>query len=377
MRTAFDRLPLRLLKPENLPTPTAIIQVYAEIGRYPAMSTFVPLHPAETETLSQAEAATLTPLLRGAGLVPLSATGWLRVTGPDRVRWLNGMVTNSIQALKPGESCYSFLLNAQGGIQGDCTAWALPEAVLLETALDRVEAMAALLDRFIIMDDVELTAETGGAGLLLAGPEAAGLLTRLGLAFDAEPMRLTHANFSGASVDVLHAHSPLVPRLELWAAPAVLRELEAALIAAGAVVCTPEALDQLRLLEGTPRFGTDLGERDLPQETALPGTQSRALHFSKGCYLGQEIVERIRSRGQVHRTLSGFLLTGELPAPGTPLNGDDRQQLTSVAAVSLPSGPAQLALGYVRREALERGAPLTYPGGTAVPLTLPFSAALD
>jgi folate-binding protein YgfZ len=130
------------------------------------------------------------------------------------------------------------------------------------------------------------------------------------------------------------------------------------------------------MLEGTPLYGTDIRDRELPQETG----QTRALHFAKGCYLGQEIVERIRSRGNVHRTFSGFRLDGELPVAGAALEADSKQvgELTSVAAIPLPEelgGTVQLGLGYIRREALDRGLPITYTGGTAQPVSLPFSAA--
>jgi folate-binding protein YgfZ len=137
---------------------------------------------------------------------------------------------------------------------------------------------------------------------------------------------------------------------------------------------TPGALEQLRILSGTPLYGTDIRDKDLPQET----NQTRALHFSKGCYLGQEIVERIRSRGSVHRTFSGFILTGDLPEPGAPLHDPAKPErpigeLTSVARIQLPSGDTkQFALGYIRRESLDTHAAITYPGGTATPSTLPF-----
>ena len=98
----------------------------------------------------------LSELLTRAAFAPLTNTGWIRVTGEDRVRWLNGMVTNSIQDLKPGDGCYNFFLSAQGRIQGDCTAWMQGDSILLETGADQVPALMALLERFIIMDDVEL-----------------------------------------------------------------------------------------------------------------------------------------------------------------------------------------------------------------------------
>src|SRR3978361_196265 len=100
-------------------------------------------------------------------------SGWIAVTGDDRVRWLNGMVTNSVQALTPGEGAYSFLLSVQGRIQGDVTVWAEADRLLMQTAAAQVEPLMTLLDRFIIMDDVELADLTSEAhGLLVAGPNA-------------------------------------------------------------------------------------------------------------------------------------------------------------------------------------------------------------
>ena len=154
-----------------------------------------------------------------------------------------------------------------------------------------------------------------------------------------------------------------------------IEQLTEALTISGATPVESEALTHLRILEGTPLYGTDIRDKELPQETE----QTRALHFAKGCYLGQEIVERIRSRGNVHRTFVGLRLNGELPVAGSKLQTDSKEigELTSVTSIPL-SGTAQiiqLALGYVRREALDRASPLLYPGGTAIPIALPFSSA--
>jgi aminomethyltransferase len=316
----------------------------------------------------------LTALLEAVGLVPLNETGWLRVTGEDRVRWLNGMTTNSIQELAPGQGNYNFFLSAQGRIQGDAFAFAAPDSILLETDRARLPALITLLDRFIIMDDVELADISATRfGILCAGPQAAALLARVGIATDTlPPLNLGEATWRETKITVLHAYSPLVPRFELWAeTPDTIAALTAALHAAGAALCTAEVLDRLRILEGTPRFGTDIRDKELPQETA----QTRSLHFAKGCYLGQEIVERIRSRGNVHRTFHAFRLVGDLPAAGAVLEADGKPvgEITSIAALRLASGPVQLALGYIRREALERSATLSYPGGEASPIATPIS----
>ena len=333
----------------------------------------------------------LSPILTSAAFAPIQNIGWIRVTGSDRVRWLNGMVTNNIAALKPGEGCYNFFLNAQGRILGDATAWMMEDSILLETAADRIPQLMAMLDHFIIMDDVELAPLEHRAGLLVIGPDASKLLAAIDLSTEpVDPMELVNVTWHSASIQLVQAHSPLVPRFEVWSDAAAIGLLAESLKSAGGIEVTPENLEQLRILSGTPLYGTDIrntdAAKDLPQETA----QTRALHFSKGCYLGQEIVERIRSRGNVHRTFSGFILTGELPAPGTPLSemvsslaegGEPASmssprpvgELTSVTRIELPTGSMQIALGYIRRETLDRGAVITYPGGTATASTLPFS----
>ncbi len=319
-----------------------------------------------TETLPQLAAA-LDALLHHAALSPLDDLGWLRVTGEDRVRWLNGMVTNSINDLAPGVGNYNFVLNAQGRIQGDLSAFAEPGALALRTTRSQIPALLSFLGRFIIMDDVELTDATPDcAGLGVFGPQAASFLEAMGLSTTGlAPLGKQATTWRDAFVVVLHDHSPLIPRYELWSTPETIAALSQALPLS---TTTPEAVEALRLLEGTPRYGIDIRDRDLPQETA----QTHALHFAKGCYLGQEIVERIRSRGQVHRTLYGFRLEGPLPSPGTPIHSEAKPvgELTSVAAVPLASGIVQLALGTIRREAL--ATPLTYLGGTAHPIALPY-----
>ncbi len=333
-----------------------------------------PLANPETSPSQTTDSALqLAALLDGAGLSPIDNVGWIRVTGEDRVRWLNGMVTNSVQDLQAGKGCYNFLLSVQGRIQGDGYIFAEPDALLLETASEQVPVLMALLDRFIIMDDVELSdCCASRSGLSLSGLKAAALLKMI--EFPAMPSgeleRQTVA-WNSADVIMIHAYSPLVPRFELWTDAATAEALSRALLSAGAVLCDPQSLEWLRLLEGTPRYGTDIRDRELPQETG----QTRALHFSKGCYLGQEIVERIRSRGNVHRAFTAFRIEGAIPEPGALLEADDKQvgELTSVAAIPLRTGNIQVGVGYARREALERNVPLQYPGGTALPVARPFN----
>ncbi len=311
-------------------------------------------------------------------VVPLTEIGWIRVTGEDRVRWLNGMVTNSIQALGPGEGCFNFLLNAQGRIQGTATAFAAGEAILMETDRGQVDGMMALLDRFIIMDDAELAdASDERVGLLVVGPAAEALLRAEGLLPDGLTgggIRAADAVWQGEPVRVQAMAGKVVTRYELWAAAAVVERMGAALMAGGAGAGDAGVLELLRLLEGTPKFGVDLREKELPQETG----QTDALHFSKGCYLGQEIVERIRSRGAVHRMFAGFALEGEVPAVGAVLSAGGKPvgELTSVGLIPAVAGVLEgmtIGLGYIRREAIEARQEIRYEGGVAEPVSLPVA----
>lgn len=335
----------------------------------------------------------LAAILTGAAIFPLDDRAFLRITGSDATRWLNGMVTNSIQALAPGEGNYNFLLNAQGRIQGDCTIYREPgdePTFLLETAKSQIDAIRQHLDKFIIMDDVELTigmkiemnrVEKSPSGLAMTGTLAPDLLLKTiepsyplvePFQFDLPaPGTMKRGTLEGNEVVVLAPPQASIPTYEVWCySTRQIKELYRVWEFFKADPTSPEAQEAYRILSGTPRFGIDIRDKDLPQET----NQTHALHFSKGCYLGQEIVERIRSRGQVHRTFSGFRLTAlpaTLPVPLTS-DGKPAGELTSAAVVPLPEGDAILALGYVRREALDRNQPLDYEGGSATPTALPF-----
>ena len=317
-------------------------------------------------------------LLDAAGAAAITDHAFLRVTGADAARWLNGMVSNSIQALAPGEGCYNFLLNAQGRIQGDCTVYretsAEPAEFLLETAAAQVEAIQQHLDRFIIMDDVELTtAFADESGLLILGKNAATVIGKVGLPA-VDPLRLVHADTEHGPLLLLSPAAGLIPKFELRAAAATVDGLRGAM---GLAEVSAETLESLRLMEARPLFGQDIRNtetaHDLPQETS----QTHALHFAKGCYLGQEIVERIRSRGQVHRRFTALRLTGELPETLPAIleaGGKAAGEITSAALVSLAEGPVLMALGYVRQEAVEAKLDLTYAGGVAVPQRDPRAA---
>jgi aminomethyltransferase len=200
---------------------------------------------------------------------------------------------------------------------------------------------------------------------------AATKIAAAGLPVPTSPLHIAETTWQSHAVVVVAAHSPLVPRYEIWIAQDRVLDLWNTLTGTGAIACGSSSLEQLRILEGTPAYSVDITNKDLPQETG----QMRALHFTKGCYLGQEIVERIHSRGNVHRTLSGFILRNAGPTAGTPLLADGKPvgEITSITRVVIPDvGERVIALGNIRREALERGTTLMAHGTVATPSLLPF-----
>jgi folate-binding protein YgfZ len=286
------------------------------------------------------------------------------------------MVSNTIQGLSDHHLNYTLLLNAQGRIQGDANIYRTPETLILQTDRSQIVHLSAHLDHFIIMDDVELQPlDATRTALGIAGPKAADILKSLGLPLP-EENAIASARLGGADITVVHAYSPVVQKYEVWITVATITEVRNALQKAGAVPAGVAAVEALRILEATPLYGVDIQERHLAQETA----QNRALNFNKGCYLGQEIVERIRSRATVHRTLQQFFVEN-IPDPLEPGNvieinaeGAERNpvgELTSLAHYQLPDFTGALALGFIRNEAVERGLPLSHGSGKATVLRTP------
>ena len=293
--------------------------------------------------------------------------GWLRrvaVRGEDRFRWLSGMVTNMVNDLGENAGAWNLVLNAQGRIQGDLTVWREGDQLELEIAADQYDRLLAHLDRFIIMDDVELVPLDGEVALGLTGPAASEVLARVGLPMLSEPMTGTRIEWNGIDLRIAREFGAAAAHYVLWVPEAQLGKLWKFLHAAGATPVGSASLEGFRIAEGIPLYGVDMAERDLPQETS----QLRAIHFNKGCYLGQEIVERIRSRGNVHKHLRQLELDGPVPAAGTELiaeGGTVGGHITSAAQMALSSGARVFALGMMRAEAEVRDEPFTYIAGTA------------
>jgi tRNA-modifying protein YgfZ len=274
-----------------------------------------------------------------AAWLDLSARGKIKLTGEDRARLLHAMTTNHIQQLTPGTGCYAFFLNDKGRVLADANVLCRPDYFLLDVEPETREPLCQHLDRFIIADDVTLEDATEAtATIAVEGPEAADVMQRAGLPIpeteygsvdwnDAVVARLNSTGSMGFFIFVpVEQKAALISQLE----------------AAGAEPADAAAARVVRLEHGKPRFSEDISDRFLAQEANQP----QALHFSKGCYLGQEIVERVRSRGQIHRVLKPLILEMQkAPASGTKL--EDASEITS--AEYSPALGKVVALAYVRK----------------------------
>jgi aminomethyltransferase len=303
---------------------------------------------AETASSFGDPQAEFAALRSASGVFDLGWRSKLAATGEDRVRWMNGMVTGNVRDLQPNRGAYSFLLNPQGHILGDLYIYNRGETLLLDTDASQAARLREAFEKYIIMDDVEVTDISEKLTAIgLHGPQAAAILEKCGVNAGAlQPLELRDVAWHDVGLSLVRTAAN--DAYELWLAPLNAARLWEAAVMAGATPVGTEALEMLRIAAGIPRYGQDIRERDLPQETE----QHQALDFTKGCYVGQEIVERIRSRGQVHRMFTGFRLEGAA-APGTKIQADGKDvgELTSVASLPQSNGTRQtIALGYVRRE---------------------------
>jgi folate-binding protein YgfZ len=280
-----------------------------------------------------------------AAWLDLSSRGKIKLTGEDRARLLHAMTTNHIQQLTPGSGCYAFFLNDKGRVLADAHALCRPDYFLLDVEPETRGPLYQHLDRFIIADDVTVEDTTDAiATIAVEGPQAVDVLQRAGAPI---PEKEYSSEEWGESV-VARLNSTGGAGFFIFAPAAEKAALISRLEAAGAESADAEAARVVRIEHGKPRYSEDISDRFLAQEANQP----HALHFSKGCYLGQEIVERVRSRGQIHRVLKPLILeTTEPPAPGAKLEIDASGPAEITSAAYSPALGKVVALGYVRTNA--------------------------
>lgn len=296
----------------------------------------------------------------GLGLTEISSLELVELTGEDRLRFLNGQVTADVGGLEPGQGAYGFVTTPKGRILADFVALAMEERTWLAVPRGRGAAVVEQLSKYIIADRVEPRVQESHGAVALLGEGAREALGRLGVA---TPPLVAYGH---AAEEILGAEAvvqrfggaPLSEAVEGWTAwlPMAAREdwLEGLRKEIPQVDnLGTEAFEDLRIAHGRPRFGADFDEGNLPQETGL----DEAVSYTKGCYLGQEIVARLHYRGQVARQVRRLAITGgEAPQSGAELLFEGRRAgtLTSVARVPDAEGRTP-ALGMVQRRAFEEG----------------------
>lgn len=306
-------------------------------------------------------------LREGAAVINQSDRGRIAATGDDRARLLHAMSTNHVRQLQPGDGCYAFFLTAQGRIIADTNLLCLEEEILLDVEPEVRGRIFDHLDKYIIADDVTLEDRTDTtACVMVEGPKAAGVLMAVGLPVPEAPW--SHLAFEGGRVARISAVGGLGFRLflELTGRDAMLNKLSQA----GAAAADAEALRVVRLENGVPRYGDDMTDMTLPMETG----QSHGLHFSKGCYLGQEVVERVRSRGHVNRILAGLRIPdGPVPASGAEVSAEGVRIGKITSAVRSPALGLIVALAYLRVTHTKPGTEVEVGGvkATVVPASGP------
>ncbi|MGH9397932.1 MAG: aminomethyltransferase family protein, partial [Terriglobia bacterium] len=295
--------------------------------------------------------------------------------GSDRVRFLHNMVTNDVKGLTPGRGVYATILDLRGHILADLHIYCDEDRFLLETHADLIEKILATLGRYNIGGRVPL-AHLSLAALSLQGPAAEPILRGLLHAELPGPEEFRHVtlNYAGEDLRVIRAGLTGEEGFELWTPASAAQTLRENLLAAGSsnglIPCGWAALETLRIEAGIAAYGAELAEDTLPLEANL----LNALSFTKGCYIGQEIVERARSRGHVNWKLAGlFVDSPQPPAAGEKLlrEGKPLGEITS-ACVS-PTLSRTIAMAYLRREVSEPGNMLELAsGGKAEVTALPF-----
>ena len=317
---------------------------------------------------------------RSAGVFRLEGRALLEVRGADRVRFLQGQLTNDIACLDPSRSdagCHALVLTREGRIVSEFHVIARPESIWLETDVAAVPTAIARLERFVIADDVTIADRSASfVRFGVEGPRGADLIkTAVGTTIALPNDGAASAEIDSVDVVIAAFGWSGEAALQIFAPSEHATRVEAALrTAAGAhdaVLATEAALEVLRIEAGVPRFGAELGEDTLPAELRL---ESRAISFTKGCYTGQEVVARMHSRGRVGHLLVAVAIEGDaLPPVGSVLEAGG-VRVGEVTSVARSPHAGTIALGFVRRGFDEPETALHVAGRAARVVAIPIVA---
>ena len=279
--------------------------------------------------------------------------GLLKLTGPERQSWLQGMVTNEVEKLTPGQGCYAAHLNAQGKVVAQMIVLVTEDEVGLLLERSAAPKLAAVFDKLIIMEDVQVRDASDDYEVLgLVGPAAEGILEQwCGQSFPHKALyRHQRVGDSRVCLDDL-GYEAIVPR---DAASHALQSLTDT----GAVQIDQDTWNVLRVEAGLPLYGVDIDET-----TTLPELGQRGINYDKGCYIGQEVVARIKYIGHVNRRFVGFVCDGgAVPEARSVVQAQGKEVGYVTTGVFSPGLDKPIALGFVNRAAGEPGKEVTLAG---------------
>jgi folate-binding protein YgfZ len=319
----------------------------------------------------------------GVGLLDLSFRGLLELRGGERLRWLNGQITNDVKALPAGAGLLAAALTVKGHILSDLAVYGLDDSVWIDLNRDRAPMVRSAFDRHIIADAVAVANVSDRyARLMVVGPEAFHLLAAAAGPAVAGLATWHHAEarIGGVPVQVIASNWLKIPGFDLVVPVGDAGEIWRALFdlgrSGGLRPVGMTVLDTLRVEAGWPWFGVDFDEQSLLRESLTPEHVS----FSKGCYVGQEVVIRVEHQGHLNKRLCGLLVSGQaIPARGAAILSDGRKMGVVTSAVRSPALDRIVALGTVRRECWDPGTRLRIAADPAsleaVVAPLPFLAA--
>ena len=343
------------------PTPLLLCELHRSLG-----ANFCSVNEAEAVADYGDVRSEHTALLETAGVFDLSFRSRICLTGNDRVRFLHGQVTNDVKKLCVGEGCYSALTTAKGKIQSDLNIFALQDELLLDFEPGLTALVAQRLEKFIVADDVQIVDVTPHYGLFsVQGPKAEAVICSLTIFSEIPSQPLKSVKVSDATVGEIYLmnHARLGSTgFDIFVPLAAMSDIANKLIAAiktiGGRACGWSAFEIAHIEAGIPRFGVDMDESNIASEC---GIEARAISYNKGCYIGQEVLNRIHSIGHVNRELRKLRLTADaktLPERGDKLFLNEKEVGYITSAVLSPKQNCIVALGYVRREANVAGTEL-------------------
>lgn len=297
-----------------------------------------------------------------AVVIERSTQGTIALTGVDRASFLHALVTNDVAGLPMGRGVYAAYLTPQGRMISDMRVLETGNRMLLSVERHIAAPLADRLEKLIFSEDVQARDATSELAVLgVLGPSAARMIERA-TSVSVADLEHEYDNVTTEALTVVRDDGFGLPGFDLYVPAGEAAAVRGKLIEAGAVPATEDTTEALRLEAARPRFDVDMTTDTIPLEAGL---EDRAISFTKGCYVGQEVIIRVmhRGHGRVAKRLVTIVLSGTtVPARGDKIHVDDRVVGEITSAAASPKHDAPLALGYVQRDHAAPGTELMVNG---------------